>query len=329
MSGGALTTFLPGFDPDVFSPRTCRCMPTDGMDAETWKKLLFEYRPTILASCWGTPRIPGEFIDAPEFSLHYLCHLAGTVRYVAPRRLLERDVLISNWGNTISHTIAEHAVLLTLAALRCTPEWRKIFTLPEKEQNAAVRALPTRRLCGKRVGLHGFGAIARELVPLLKAFHAEVLTHSDGVPVEELRRCGVRPCATMEELFASSDVLIECKALTERTRNLVTGRVLSLLPRDAVFVNIGRGAVVDEDALARLAAEKRIRVALDVFAQEPLPVTSELLATEGIVLSPHIAGPTLDSLPDCGQLALQNIRRYLDGKEIEAAVTPAVYDRAT
>lgn len=325
----SLKTFLLEFDPHVFAPHTCLIANTDGMDANSWEALLIKFRPTILASCWGTPMIPETYINSEVFSLRYLCHLAGTVRHVAPRLLFDKGVRMSNWGNTVSHTIAEHAVLLVLASLRCATGWRHIFTLPEKEQSAAVRALPTRRLRGKRVGLHGFGAIARELVPMLKTFGAEVLIQSDSVPCEIIQKYGLKNCPDMDALFSQSDVLIECKALTERTRGLVDRRVLSLMPQDAVFVNIGRGALVDEAALAELAAAGRIRVASDVFTVEPLPLTSKLFLTESILLSPHIAGPTLDSLPDCGQLALQNIRRYLDGLPIEAEITPEIFNRST
>ncbi len=124
-------------------------------------------------------------------------------------------------------------------------------------------------------------------------------------------------------------MLIECESLTPHSRGSVTADVLACLPYDAVFVNVGRGMVADETALVRLAAEKRLRVGLDVFHQEPLPPDSPLAKIPGLLLSPHIAGPTWDAFPRCGDHALGNLRRYLNREPLTDEITVEIYDRAT
>jgi hypothetical protein len=104
---------------------------------------------------------------------------------------------------------------------------------------------------------------------------------------------------------------------------------LAALPRDAVFVNVGRGQVVDEAALLREAAAGRIRVALDVVESEPLVPASAFCQLPGAVLSPHIGGPTFDQYPRCGEQAWRNIARFLEGATLECTVSLADYDRAT
>ncbi|RRJ98804.1 hydroxyacid dehydrogenase [Opitutaceae bacterium TAV3] len=229
---------------------------------EDWLATLRRIQPTILITGWHTPALPQEWIESPEFSLRYLCHLAGTVKHVCPRRVLERGVLVSNWGSTVNHTIAEHALLLVLGALRSTAQWNAWQPDTHNQQaiasswHDAKTTLRTRSLRGRRVGLHGLGSIARETIKLLRPFNVTLSAFSDGVPAMEFQNCDVRQCASLEELFSTNEIIIECEALTPASRGSVTEKLLALLPDDAVFVNVGRGEVVDENALARLATQK-------------------------------------------------------------------------
>jgi phosphoglycerate dehydrogenase-like enzyme len=105
--------------------------------------------------------------------------------------------------------------------------------------------------------------------------------------------------------------------------------LLRLIPEGGVFVNVGRGLVVDEAAMARVAAEGRLQVALDVYEQEPLPAESRLRGMPNVTLLPHLGGPTRDRRRDSGALALKNLRAFLRGEALESLVTLEVYDRAT
>ena len=322
--------FLPQFDAAALPPADYAWIDLPELTETAWEECLFEQRPTLLVTGWGTPAIPGRFARSPEMSLRYICHLAGSVRQIVPRALVERGVRVSNWGTAISGSVAEHAVLLTLAALRNLPAWDDYMRRwPQRDEPHTYLPLETRTLRGKRVGLHGFGSIARELVGMLRAFGAEVSSYSWGVPPALFERYGVRRCDSLETLFSGSDVLIECEALTAHNQGTVNAAMLRRLPAGAVFVNVGRGHVVDEAALAQVAAERGLRLGLDVYCEEPLPASSPLRALPGALLSPHIAGPARDAFGGLCQFALANLRRHLLGEPIEAEVTLEVYDRST
>ena len=247
-----------------------------------------------------------------------------------PRDLIERGVLVSNWGTSISHTIAEHAILLMLGALRNLPMWRPFLKeWPSTARNPPRKTLKTQSLRGKRVGLHGFGAVARELARLLKPFGVKISAYSNGVPPGLFEKHDVYCCNTLKELFSSSDVLIECEALNSASKGSIDETILRCLPENAVFVNVGRADVVDEEALIKIAAENHLRLGLDVFHKEPLALDSALLELPQTLLSPHIAGPAEDSFPVLWEFAMENLRRYLLGESIDALVTLDVYDRAT
>jgi phosphoglycerate dehydrogenase-like enzyme len=300
------------------------------LDARGWEKALFSISPTVLVTGWGTPSLTGPFARFPELPLRYVCHLAGSVKNVVPRHMIEKGLLVSNWGTVISHTVAEHAMLLVLGTLRTIKAWDPFLQRwPENDTPFVSMALKTRTLRGKRVGLHGFGAIARELAQMLRPFQVTVSSYSHGVPLSLFEEHGVHSCQSLEELFSGNDIIIECEALTRKSHQSITEEVLRLLPHDAVFINVGRAPIVVESALERLAAEGRLRIGLDVYHHEPLHRDSRLRQIPNALLSPHIAGPTEDSFPMLAQFALHNIRQYLHGAEIDGRVTMDIYDRST
>lgn len=297
-----------------------------GSDPTMVLERLRAIRPDVIVTAWSTPDL-GPVLTAPDTSVRYVCHLTGSVRKAVPRRFLERGGKVTNWGSLVGAAVAEHALLLALAGLRNLGAWQKVITGEPRE--LATRALGTRTLFGRRVGLHGFGAVAQALVGLLRPFGVPVRAYSPMVPPDVMRARDVNPAESLQVLFAESDVLFECEALTPENRGCVGAAELAALPDGAVFVNVARGELVDEVALLREAATGRIRLALDVVAAEPLTAASPLAAVPGAVLSPHIGGPTLDLYPRVGAFALDNIERFRRGQPLHGEVGFAVYDRST
>jgi phosphoglycerate dehydrogenase-like enzyme len=291
-----------------------------------WPNFLREAQPVILLTGWGTPPLRADWLESPACPLRYLCHLTGSVRKVVPRSFIERGGLVTNWGSFAGQFAAEHALLLVLASLRNLNAWRPFIAQPVKSREP--ESLGTRSLFGRRVGLHGFGNIARALASLLRPFGVSLHAFSTGVPEAMIRSAGVEPCASLPELFRRSEILFECEALTPATERSVSADLLRLLPDGAVFVNVGRGRVVEEPALVREAASGRICVALDVTTED-MTEHSELLQLPQAILSPHVAGPTHDQYRHCAGLARQNIARFLCGEPPTARVTLEIYDRST
>jgi phosphoglycerate dehydrogenase-like enzyme len=216
--------------------------------------------------------------------------------------------------------------MLTLCCLRRTAQWQLEMHTEGKfrEQDATFLSLFERR-----VGIHGFGAISRELIPLLNPFNVRLSAYSPSVPDEIFSSYGVHKCEAMEELFSTSDVLIELAPDTPKYYHSVTEALLRMLPENGVFVNVGRGATVDEEALIRVAKEGRLQIGLDVYEKEPLPANSPLRGLKNVCLLPHIGGPTIDRRQDAGKLAIGFIRGFIQGQAITEAVSLPEFDRAT
>jgi len=146
------------------------------------------------------------------------------------------------------------------------------------------------------------------------------------IPFERLN---IRRSETLEDLFSTADVLVELAPGKPANHHLVGDDLLSLLHEQAVFVNLGRGMVVDEDAMVRASRDRGLHIALDVYETEPLPVDSPLRGLDNITLLPHLGGPTPDRRRDCGELALENLQNYLDDKPLSNFIDLGIYDRAT
>lgn len=296
-----------------------------GSNGEAFFESLQNLGSEVVVTAWTTPPFQIGWLDELPH-LRYVCHASGSVRNLIPREYLEHGILVTNWGTLAASNVAEHALLLILAGLRRQTEWASVIRGERRWQPSPI---VTRTLFGKRVGVHGFGNVAQCLTKLLKCFNVRVSAYSEGVPQDLYDQYGVTASRSLAELFGRNDIVVECEALNEHTRGIVTREILSGLPKGALMVNVGRGAVVDEVALADLAHQGLIDVALDVYATDPIDPHSPLHGVGDAVLSPHIAGPTSDQFAHCGELAMRNIRAFLSGEPVDAVVDLPIYDRAT
>lgn len=293
-----------------------------GRGAEDFAAALAAADPEVLLACWKTPPLPAAL--PPR--LRYVCYLCGSVRRLVTREQIERGLLVSNWGGSISRVVAEWALFHILSCLRRATHWTLAMHNEGAWKNGANE---TASLFGRRIGLHGFGQIARELVQLLRPFGVTVSAHApDLTPALEAAH-GIRRADSLEALFADNDIVVELAPLNDATRGTVREEHLRLLRPGGVFVNVGRGAVVDETALLRVAQEGKIMVGLDVYGVEPLPVDSPFRGLRNVSLTPHIAGPTSDRRRDAGAFALENLAAYAEDRPLRAVITPAVYDMST
>jgi phosphoglycerate dehydrogenase-like enzyme len=277
----------------------------------------------ILLTGWGTPQLPTEIMERGK--VKYICHVTGTIRSCIPRELLAQGLLVSNWGAVISRTIAEAALMMILGCLR------RVRPIQEDLHNRqGYRAAPAPdSLFERRVGLFGLGAIACELVSLLRPFHAHVSAYDPYVTDERFAAMGVQRAPDLRSLFIASDIVSVHAANTAETSGVIGGDLLKLLPNNGVLVNTARGALINEADLAAELQAGRLWAALDVFAKEPLPLNSPLRGLDRVLLFPHQGGPTLDRYIDMGRLAVDNIRRFLADEPVLYKVSTEQYDIMT
>lgn len=176
-------------------------------------------------------------------------------------------------------------------------------------------------LRGRTAGIVGYGAIGRAVAVRARAFGMRVIAvrRQAGEPDGLADR--VLPPASLAELVRESDYVVAALPLTPSTRGLIGAPAFEAMKPSAVFINVGRGASVDEAALIEALQSRRIRgAALDVFAQEPLPAEHPFWSMENVLISPHCADHTPTWLDEAMELFLENFQRFQAGAALRNVV---------
>jgi D-3-phosphoglycerate dehydrogenase / 2-oxoglutarate reductase len=212
-------------------------------------------------------------------------------------------------------SVAEHAIALALVLAR------HVVELDRACRDGGWQRVPGRELSGGTWGVLGAGATARATARAAKALGMQVVAYDPYVTPDhpEMVEIGLR-LASLNEVVSTADILSCHLPATEATRNLVGARLLAQTKPTALFINLGRGEVVDEDALADAVEEGRLAGAgLDVRAEEP-PTPGRLERLSSVVLTPHVAGITEQSQARILQVLADDIRSVLAGGEARNAV---------
>jgi phosphoglycerate dehydrogenase-like enzyme len=179
-------------------------------------------------------------------------------------------------------------------------------------------------LSGKTLGVLGLGRIGSRVAAFGQFLGMRVVAWGPTLTDERARAAGVAR-VELEDLFRQSDVVSVHLLLSDRSRGLVTGRLLSLMKPTAFLVNTARGPIVEEAALVAALRERRIAgAALDVYDVEPLPRDHPLLGLDNVVLTPHLGYVTEEGYRAFFSQAADNIAAWLDGKVPERALNPEV-----
>ena len=169
-------------------------------------------------------------------------------------------------------------------------------------------------IANRRVGVLGMGAIGAEAARMFEALGCQVAYWS-----RTPRETGVYK--EIDELLATSDIVVVCLPLTDETRGLLDSRRLALVPEGALLVNVARGGIApDDDVLAALDGGRLGGAALDVYETEPLPADHPLRRHENVLLSPHAAGSSRQSQLNIIGLVLENLRAVIDGRPVANVV---------
>jgi len=234
----------------------------------------------------------------------------------------ERGIRVANapTGNTVS--VAEHTIAMGLALLRkLIPANRSV-----REGRWEQMTLQPSELAGKTWGLVGLGRIGRAVAVRLRPFGlAKVLYYNPNqVPKEVEEQYGVE-YSPLPTLLKSSDIVSLHAPLTDSTQNMIGANELSSMKSGAYLINVGRGNLVDEAALAD-ALRKRViaGAATDVFAEEPPSAADPLLQAkeDNILFSPHTAGVSSESARRIMTMSAENIGRVLAGQDPLYVVNP-------
>lgn len=236
-------------------------------------------------------------------------HGAG-LDWIPMEAATEAGVLVANVPGVNAGTVAEHVLFSAMAVLRRFRGVDRDLRLSGWDAGRA-HSIHGRELGGKTIGIVGMGNIGRHVARIAGAgFGMKVLANTrNAADLPE----GVRWRA-LDDLAATSDIIALCCPLTPETRGMIDARRIALMKPDAVLVNVARGAIIVDEALIEALAAGRIGgAALDVFTEQPLPADHPYFSFDNVVVTPHMAGITEESMMRMGVGAAEEALRVLAG----------------
>ncbi|HYI12904.1 MAG TPA: D-2-hydroxyacid dehydrogenase [Thermoanaerobaculia bacterium] len=234
--------------------------------------------------------------------------LAAGVEFLPFDLLRGSGIVVTNSRGLYADALGEFAVA---AMLWFAKDLRRLLL---NQEIAEWEPYTVERLAGKTVGIIGYGGIGRAVGERAQALGMRV------VGVGRRQEAGE---PGIDEVVSLADYVVLSAPLTPRTFRLMSRERIARMKPAGVFINIGRGKTVDEEALVEALTARRIRgAALDVFEEEPLPPEHPLWRLENVLISPHTADQTSDSHVRAMEFFLENLRRFRAGESLENVVDP-------
>ncbi|MET7656146.1 D-2-hydroxyacid dehydrogenase [Streptomyces sp. NPDC005486] len=261
--------------------------------------LVWDFASRAVRSAWpGEGPRPGWVHTASAGVDHLLCP-----------ELAASDTVVTNARGIFDEPIAEYVAALVLAMAKDLPRsW-------ELQRRGEWRHRESGRVAGTRAVVVGSGPIGRAIARTLKALGITAAV------VGRVPRTGIHGPQDLDRLLARADWVIAAAPLTEQTRGMFDTPRFGVMQPSARFVNVGRGPLVDEDALVRALERRWIAgAALDVLTTEPLAADSPLWHVPGLLISPHMSGDTVGLQDELGAQFVELFERWTAGRPLKNVV---------
>ncbi len=254
----------------------------------------------------GHVRIDGALFDALP-KLEMIANFGVGYDNVDAAEAGRRGLVVSNTPDVLTDEVADLAIGLLIATVRQLPQVDRY--LREGKWLKAPYPLTT-SLRKRKVGIVGLGRIGKAVAQRIEAFGLPVVYHGRSRQAD----VAYRYYPSLVEMAADVDTLISVAPGGASTHHIINAEVLKALGPDGILINVGRGTVVDEQALIAALRDKTILSAgLDVFEDEPR-VPAELIAIDHVVLLPHVGSASVHTREQMGQLVVDNLVSWFEGK---------------
>jgi len=265
--------------------------------------------------------IDAEVFDAAP-KLKIVAQMAVGFDNIDIKEATSRGIYVTNTPEVLTETTADFAWALLMAVARRVIEADNYVRRGQWKVSWHPSMLLGRDIYGTTLGIVGAGRIGTALARRAKGFDMKILYY-DVVPRPDLEKDLGAKRVDLDTLFRESDFVSVHVPLVKETYHLVDARKLSLMKKTAYLVNNSRGPTVDEKALYDALKEGRIAGAgLDVFEQEPTPVSNPLLKLENVVVAPHISSASHETRSKMAEMAADNLIAFFEGKKPPNLVNP-------
>jgi len=276
-----------------------------GLKPEELKSIISGYDALIVRS---QTKVTAEVIKAGK-KLKVIARAGAGVDNIDVNEATEQGILVVNAPASNTIAVAEHVFGLMLALVRHIPQAHHTL----KSGVWAKSEFMGTELRGKTLGIIGLGKIGAEVAKRAKAFEMEVIAHDPFVTVDYAHNLQVE-LISLKKLLRESDFITLHSALTAETRGLIGAKEIALVKPTVRIINCARGALIDEEALAKAIEEKKIAgAAVDVYCKEPA-TDCVLFKCGNIIHTPHIAASTTEAQTVAATTVAEQIVDVLNGR---------------
>ncbi len=271
-------------------------------------------------------KVDEELLSKVGTRLKLIANFGAGIDHIDIQAAARRDITVTNTPSVLAEDAADMAMALILAVPRRLVEGVKAL-----KEGSFTGWSPTwmlgRRVRGKKLGIIGLGRVGQAIAHRAKAFGLSIHYHNrHPINPHIENELEATYWESLDQMLARVDIVSVNCPQTPATYHLLSARRLQLLRPEAYVVNISRGDIIDEGALADLIAEGKLAgAALDVFSREPA-INPKLLNAPNVVLLPHMASATVESRIDMGERMLINIKMFADGHKPPDRIIPEVLD---
>jgi len=259
-------------------------------------------------ACAATSELLGDAFMRRFPKLQIIASFGVGYDHIDAKAAAAHDVIVTNTPEVLTEEVADTALALLLCTVREFPQAERYLRAGKWLQKAYPLTRGTLR--DRAVGIVGMGAIGQAIARRLDAFGVPVVYHAR----QQRPQLRYRHYPKLLDMARDVDTLMVIVPGGPATANMINAEVLNALGPNGIFINMARGSVVDEPALIKALAEKRIMAAgLDVFAKEP-DVPKELIAMDNVVLFPHLGSASVHTRDRMDQLVVDNIAAWAAGK---------------
>lgn len=310
---------------DILSPKAREILESIGRvvwnetDSNYTAEQLREMLPGVdaVVTSWGSPAFTPEMVAVAD-RLAVVAHAAGSVKRLLPKEGFDRGIKLLSAAPVIADSVAEYTLWAMLSMQR------DLFKYHVRMKTDRDWRRPGdgwgHDLYYKKVGVVAASMVGRRTIALLKPFHCDIMVYDPYLTDAAAADLGVRK-VSLEELFATADIVTDHAPTTPETERMIGARHFQSMKDGALFVNSARSWTLDEAALLAELQTGRIRAALDVFDEEPLPADSPFRDLDNVLLTPHMAGAATESRARLVQAVAEDMVRIFAGEPSQLAVT--------
>ena len=260
-----------------------------------------------------TDRIDANLLNAAGDKLALIANFGAGVDNIDLDIAQSRNITVTNTPAVLTEDTADMAMAMILAVPRRLVEGQQLVS-NDSWKGWSPTSMLGHRIWGKALGIIGMGQIGSAIARRARGFGIAIHYHNrNRLPATAEQDLGAVFWDSLDQMLAHVDILSVNCPHTPSTYHLLSARRLALMKPDAYLINISRGEVIDEVALADMLREGRLAgAALDVFEHEPA-INPKLRALDNVLLLPHMGSATLESRIEMGEKVLINIRTFVDG----------------